>query len=180
MKDEYIIILDFLPFGKGDFRKEPIAQGIGERYFNLLEISIKPNVKVDIFERVYIGSGLRDKAGRIIKKLKYEELTTLAKENLEKVLEQLIDKNEDRFVKFFNFSGPITPKLHSLELLPGIGKKHLWQIIEERKNKPFQSLKEINERIKFLPDVKRMLVRRLLDELQEKDEYKLFVGNPLF
>jgi putative nucleotide binding protein len=175
MKDEYLIVLDFLARGGVG---EPTAQGIGEKYFNLLEVTLKQ--KVDFFERVYIGSGPRDKVGRIVRRLNYDQLTTLAKENLEKVLPQLIEKNEERFVKFFNLSGPITPKLHSLELLPGIGKKHLWQIVEERKNKPFQKLSEINERIKLLPDVKKMIAKRIIEELQGKDEYRLFVGNPQF
>ena len=41
-KDSYVIVLDFLPHGRpGDRRAEPIAQAIGEKFFNLLEIVIK-------------------------------------------------------------------------------------------------------------------------------------------
>jgi len=44
-KDDYLIVLDFLPYGKpGDRRAEPIAQGIGEQYFNLLEVVIKEGI----------------------------------------------------------------------------------------------------------------------------------------
>jgi predicted nucleic acid-binding OB-fold protein len=31
-----------------------------------------------------------------------------------------------------------------------------------------------------LPDVKKMIAKRIIEELQGKDEYRLFVGNPQF
>jgi hypothetical protein len=46
------------------------------------------------------------------------------------------DREQD-FVTFFNKALSITPKLHMLHLLPGIGKKLMWEILEERNKKPF-------------------------------------------
>lgn len=180
MKDEYLIILDYFPAGKpGSVLKIPTAHGIGDKYFNLLEITLKPNVKVDIKERVYIGSGFRDKVQRIVKKIKYSELSSTAQQVLDEVLDELILNNEKRLVKIFNIAGPLTPKMHSLELFRGIGKKHLEEILKERKIKPFEDFKDLKNRIKFLMNPEKIIKERIIEELDEKDEYKLIVGNTL-
>jgi putative nucleotide binding protein len=176
-KDDNIIVLDFLPHGKPtDRRSEPIAQGIGDKFFNLLEVVIKDGVTVKPKDRLYIGPEKREEVKYIRGRIKYSDLTNYAKDVLEEVLVELISKEEKRFVEFFNKAGPITNRLHSLELLPGIGKKHLWRIIEERKKKPFESLKEIKERIEMLPDPTKMIVKRIINEFEGKDRHKLFVS----
>lgn len=177
-KDEFVIVLDFLPHGKATDRKaEPLAQVLGEKYFSLLEVVIRDNVTVKPEDRVYIGESKRDEVKYIKGRITYDELTGFAKTQLEKVVENLIKNNEKRFVDFFNRAGPISPRLHSLELLPGIGKKHLWKIIEERKKKKFESFEEIQKRIKMLPDVKRMIQKRILQELKGDEKNRLFVGS---
>ncbi|MCS7105746.1 MAG: DUF655 domain-containing protein [Candidatus Aenigmarchaeota archaeon] len=177
MKDEYAIVLDFLPHGKpGDRKAEPIAQAIGEKFFNLLELVMREGVEVKPKERVYIGEDKRDKVKYIRGRISYNELTSFAKSELEEVLTEQITKDEKRFVNVFNKAGPISTRMHSLELLPGIGKKHLWDIINERKKKPFESFKELQERIEMLPDPKKMILKRILSELEGKDRHRLFVG----
>ncbi len=179
-KDEYVIVLDFLPYGKAsDKKSEPIAQVIGEKYFNLLEVVIKDNLTVKPGDRLYIGEEKRDHVKYVKGRISYDELTGFAKAELEKVLENIIIKEEKRFVNLFNIAGPITTRLHSLELLPGIGKRHLWQIIQERKKKPFESFKELQERIKMLPEPKRMIIKRILEELKGEDKRRLIVGSNL-
>jgi len=179
MKDEYLIIIDYFPSGKpGSPFKVPTAHGIGDKYFNLLEVSLKPNAKVEIKEKVYIGSGLRDKVQRIIRRIKYSELSPLAQSTLDEVLDELIVQNEKRLIKIFNLAGPLTPRMHSLELFRGIGKKHLDEILKERKIKPFESFEDLKNRIKFLMDPKKIIKERIIKELNEEDEYKLIVGNP--
>ncbi|NCN39213.1 MAG: DUF655 domain-containing protein, partial [Candidatus Aenigmarchaeota archaeon] len=80
------------------------------------------------------------------------------------------------FVDFFNKAKPITTRLHSLELLQGIGKKHMWAIIKGRKGKEFESFDELKKRVEMLPDPKRMVKNRIIDELKEKDRHRLFVS----
>lgn len=177
MKDDYLIILDFLPHGKpGDRRAESVAQGIGEKYFNLLEVVIKDNMSVKPKEKVYIGSDKREKVKYIRGRVKYASLTILSRELLEEIISKIVERNEKRFVEFFNKAGPLTTRLHSLELLPGIGKKHMWEIIQERKKKLFESFEELQRRIPMLPNPKKMIIRRIIEELQGKDRHKLFVG----
>ncbi len=186
-KEEYAYILDILPpeqvvlrestvIRRGFPRNETYVQAVGEQYFTLLELTVKPGVEVQIMERVYIGPGVRDKIDKIVRRLKYSDLTEEAKSNLEKVILEIVKKQEKRFVEFFNKAGPITLKLHSLELLKGIGKKTLWAILEERKKRPFESYEDIRKRVGIDPE--KLIVDRILRELQGGEKYYLFVGGP--
>ena len=49
-------------------------------------------------------------------------------------------------------------------------------IVQERESKPFESFEDIKKRIKSIPDPKKVIEKRLLEELTEKVKYKLFVG----
>jgi putative nucleotide binding protein len=180
MKDNYIIVLDFLPHGKaGDRKAEPLVQAIGEKFFNLLELVVKEETKIKVGSRLYIGEEKRDDVKYIRGRIGYFDLTNYAKNELERIITELISKDEKRFVDFFNKARPVTTRLHTLELLPGIGKTHMWQIITERKKKPFENFKEIQNRVEMLPDPKKMIIKRILMELEGKDRYKLFVGSSI-
>lgn len=176
MKDDNIIVLDFLPRGKpNDRQAEPLAQGMGDQYFNLLEVVIKDGVAVKPKEKLYVGDEKRDQVKYIRGRISYSELTNFSKNMVEETVMGIIDANEKRFVEFFNKAGSVTTRMHMLELLPGIGKKHMWQVIEERKKKPFESFVELQQRVSMLPDVKKMVIRRVIDELEDKDRHRLFV-----
>jgi len=180
MKDEYVIVLDFLPHGKaGDRKAEPLAQALGEKHFNLLEIVVKEDTTVKTKDRLYIGEDKREQVKYIRGRIDYDQLTNYAKNELEQTITDLINSDEKRFVNFFNIAGPITTRLHSLELLPGIGKKHMWQIITERKKKMFESFEEIRDRVPMMPDPKKSIIKRITEELEGKDRYKLFVASSL-
>ncbi len=176
-KDNYVIVLDFLPHGKpSDRRGEPLAQVIGEQFFNLLEIVVKEDISLKTGNRIYIGDDKREEVKYIRSRIGYSELTNYAKSELESAVKSLMSNDEKRFVEFFNRAGPITTRLHSLELLPGIGKKHMWGIINERKKKQFESFMDLRQRVEMLPDPKKIIIRRILEELEGKDRYKLFVA----
>lgn len=177
--EEYAYVLDFLPHGHPLestplFRREPIAQVIGETYFTLLEVVPKPGVFLHPGERVFIGKGERDKIARVRRRISYDDLTISARDELVNVLEVIVSKQEKRFVNFFNNVGAITTRLHALQLLPGIGRKLLWMILDERKRKPFESFEDIKKRTK-IPDPKKLIVKRIIMELSGEDKYKLFV-----
>lgn len=177
-KDDNVIVLDFLSHGKsGDRKAEPIAQVIGDKFFNLLEIVIKEELQVRPKDKLYIGADKRDKVKYIRSRIEYNDLTNFSKAELSEVVTEIIDNDEKRFVNFFNRAGPITTRLHSLELLPGIGKKHMWEIIKNRKAKPFEDFEDLRTRVSMLPEPKNMIVKRVVDELEGKDRYRLFVGS---
>ncbi|MDI6798672.1 MAG: DUF655 domain-containing protein [Candidatus Aenigmarchaeota archaeon] len=181
MKDDYVIVLDFLPHGKASDRKaEPLVQVLGEKFFNLLEVVIRDDTEVKPKERIYIGGEKRDKVKYIRGRISYRDLTSFAKSELEEILIELMSKEEKKFVNVFNIAGPMSTRMHTLELLPGIGKKHLWDIIRERKKKPFESFKDLQERVEMLPDPRKMIIKRILKELEGKDRHRLFVGAGVF
>jgi putative nucleotide binding protein len=176
MKDDYIIVLDFLARGHADSRRaEPIVQGVGNNFLSLLEVVIKTDVVIKPGDLVYIGEGKRENVKYIKGRIKYDHLTGFAKKELEDVIDKIIDHDEKRFVNFFNVAGPVSTRLHSLELLPGIGKKHMWSIIGERRKKKFESFEDLKTRVEMLPDPKRMIKRRIIEELKESDRHRLFV-----
>ncbi|RDD52578.1 DUF655 domain-containing protein [Nanoarchaeota archaeon NZ13-N] len=175
--EEYAVILDFLPLGDPSKNlREPTAYAIGEYYFTLLLLTLKQGTKVEYLEEVYIGSSKREKVKSIIKRLKYEELTLLAKENLENAIMKILEKYESKFVEFFNKAGPINVRLHSLELIPGIGKAVLDRILEEREREPFKSYNDIENRVKGLKNIKKILAQRIIKEISGEEKIKLFTA----
>jgi len=184
VKEEYTIILDFLPNGypfdtKPLHRKTPIAQAIGKSHFVLLELVPKKGISLSIGEEVYIGEEKREKIHHIVGKISSKKLTETAKNELNYIIKELVEKNEEKFIKFFNEAKPINTRRHQIELLPGIGKKHMWEIIESRDEKPFESFEDINKRVKLLPDPVKIIIKRILIELEGGEKHKLFVDNPV-
>ena len=174
-KEEYARVLDFLPQGHPlDRKRIPLAQVIGENRFTLLEVVPRGDVKLTPGERVYIGEGKRDKISFIKDKIEFDRLTGTAKAELESVIKQMVKDKEKEIIELFNQAGPITTRYHSLELLPGVGKKHMWKIIDEREIEPFKSFKDLQERVKLLPDPVRMVTKAILKELEGESKYKLF------
>ncbi|UCG95142.1 MAG: DUF655 domain-containing protein [archaeon] len=170
MKDDWVIVLDFLPSGHpGQGKPEPIAQAIGEKYFSLLEIVPRDDVELSLGDRVYVGEGTRDKIKYIKRSISLSELTAFSRSELEEVIKDLVREEEERFVDFFNKAGPISTRMHSLELLPGVGKKHMWELIDARKEKSFENYEELKKRVPFLPDPEKMLVKRIMTELRGDD-----------
>jgi len=176
MREDTAIVLDFLPNGYvSSFKKEPVIQALGPKYLSLLELVARDEVTVAIGEEVYIGPEKREKVKFIRGRLDYQKLTATARNELKSNLEKIVSEKEDFFVNFFNKAGPITVRQHSLELLPGIGKKHMKEILSEREKKPFESFKEIVERIHLMPDPKRLIVDRIIEEMNGAEKHYLFV-----
>ena len=175
-KDEWAIVLDFLTHGHyGMDRSQPVAQVLGEIFFSLLEVIIRDDLHLKSGQRVYIGDGKREVVKYIRGRLDVKDLTIHAKDELHSEIERIVKEKPNGFLDFFNRASHITTRMHQLELLPGIGKRHLWAILEERKSKPFESFEDIKKRVPLLPDPEKMVVRRILDELNDRDKYRIFV-----
>lgn len=177
------IVLDFLPQGHpNDPRpihlREPIAQILGDTFFTLLEVVPLRGVVFTPHERVFIGKGERDKVERIKRRIGCEELTAAAKSELPVAIEQLIDESSERFIEFFNRAAPLTVRFHQLELIPGIGKKLMWAILEERKKGPFADFEDIKRRVRGLTNPKSLIAKRVVKELEGADRYRIFVRPP--
>ncbi len=179
-KEEHAVILDFLPNGypfdkRPTHRKTAIAQAFGKENLVLLELVPKDNTFLQPYEEVYIGEGKRDKIHHIMGRIHPSKLTETAKSELNFVIEEMVKKDEQRFIHFFNNAGPINMRRHQLELLPGVGKKHMLEILREREEKPFANLADLRERVKLMPDPEKTIVRRILLELEGNEKYYLFV-----
>lgn len=179
-REEHAIILDFLPHGYPMDRrpmhiKTPIAHAIGKDTFVLLELVPKKDCFLQPHEEVYIGEGKRDKIHHIVGRLVPSKLTETAKVELNYIIEELVTKNEKTFVDFYNNAGPLNTRMHQLELLPGIGKRHMLTILESRDQKLFENFKDIKKRVSLLPDPEKAIIKRILQELEGNEKHYLFV-----
>ncbi len=180
-KEIYAIVLDVLLKGHPDdprpiFKREPLVQAIGISQFKLLEL-IPKTTDIQLHENVYIGDGEREKIERVKRRISYDDLTQTAKLELPFAVEKIVREKESEFVQFFNKSISISPKLHMLHLLPGIGKKLMWEILGEREKKPFESFADISQRIKSIPHPDKMIIARVMEELQDPSvKYHLFTS----
>ena len=180
-REEVVIVLDFLPNGypfdtRPMHQKSAIVQAMGKNYFTLLELVPKKDVFLQPNEEVYVGEGKRDQIHHIIGRLEVEKLTETAKVNMHEIIKKIVEKDQSRFINFFNKAGPINTRRHQIELLPGIGKKHMWEILEARKEKEFENFDDIKKRVKLMPDPEKLIIKRILSELNSEDKYRIFVG----
>jgi len=179
--EDYAYILDFLPQGLPDehrFKREPIAFALGEAEFKILELIPKNNVALEIGERVYIGKDMsvRNKILHVKRRVRFEDITKTAQNELSYIISEIVKANQDRFVKFFNDAQAISTRFHMLELLPGLGKKTMWAIISERKKAPFASFKDISERVGALHQPDKLICKRIELELSDiNQKYHVFV-----
>ena len=179
-KEENAIVLDFLPNGypfdeRPMYMKTPVAQAIGKEHFVLLELVPKKGIHLQLYEEVYIGEGKRDKIHHIVGKISLSKLTRTANSELEFVIKDIVKKNEKKFIEFFNTARPLSTRMHQIELLPGVGKKHMWEIVNSRDEKPFESFDDIKKRVKLMPDPEKLVIKRILEELGGAEKHRLFV-----
>jgi putative nucleotide binding protein len=175
-KEEYAIILDYLPNGYPlEGKMMPIAQAIGEVNLTLLELAPRRGVSLEVGEKVYIGKDKRDKIYYILGRLHREKITEHAKEQLKERIKKVVEENENKYVEFFNKSDAINKRLHQIELLPGMGKKHMQEIVEKREEKEFESFEEMKSRIQNLPDPEKAIERRIFEEMTTEERYHLFI-----
>jgi len=175
-KEENAIILDYLPYGYPmGGRMNPIAQAIGEKTLALLELVPRKGITLAQKEKVYIGPEKRDKIYYISGRLPRDKLTEAAKIQLQEFVENLVAEQEKKFVDFFNNAQAMNTRLHQLEMLPGFGKKHTQEFLKVREEKPFESFEDMKKRIPSVPDPKKAIEKRILEELLERQRFNLFV-----
>ncbi len=175
-----VYLLDILQHGgvdKAGHSWNPISQVIEVPSFNLYEVYLNKSKiqQLKLQQKIQVTGREDSPLGRPNKRLKYEQLTHASMQTLGLVLEQYVLENEARFIKFVNNVGPITIKRHYLEVLPGVGKKLMNEILENRHRKPFESFEELNSRISgFKP--KEVFVKRIIEELEDQEmKHYLFV-----
>jgi len=174
-KEEQAIILDYLPNGYPLGKNMmPIAQAVGLNELTLLELAPRRDVNLEVGEQVYIGEGKRDKVYYILGRLHREKLTEAAKDRLQEVIEKYVKENEQKYINFFNKSLAINKRIHQIELLPGLGKRHMKEILEKREQEEFKSFEDMKQKVSNLPDPAKAIEKRIFQELTAIERYNLF------
>ncbi len=179
--ESFAYILDYLPNGRSTehgFLRDPVALGVGETELKLLEILAQPGTSLTVGSRVPLvpRDGAPPPIDHVRRRLGYQELSATAKAELPAALEKIVLADPPRFLRFINEAPSVSRRFHLLELLPGIGKKTMLALVEERKRAPFQSFPELGERM-HLAHPERLIVGRIEQELSgAPDKYRLFVA----
>lgn len=175
--EEFAFILDYRPNSRSSLikgRDGTIIQGIGLNHLTLLEILGSTDKSFTIGEKIGIGKDGRSKVISVLGKLLYSNLTSDSVHSLSEILETIVSTDETFYVNFFNDSQALTPRLHSLEVIPGIGKTLLSQILKERDIDRFSSFSDLQERI-HIRNPSKLVARRLFDELSGHTKLNIFV-----
>jgi putative nucleotide binding protein len=175
--EEYAYILDYIQNGKSSLvrmREGVIIHAIGEEHLTLLELLGINTEKFSIGERVYIGKDGREKIISVLGRLDYNHISQSAKNELPTVIEKIVNVNEKRFIDYFNSAQPMTPRVHSLELIPGIGKTYMKSILEERDKRNFDSFMDLQERT-GLREASKLIAKRIYDEISGETRMNIFV-----
>ena len=125
-------MLDFSTRGRSKTvrgREGVIVTALGEERLTLLEVLGLDESEFEIGEKIYIGKEGRTKVQSVLGKLDYEQISDSAQTELTNVVSTIVTNNETRFVNYINNAQPLTPRKHSLELIPGIGKTYLLSLI---------------------------------------------------
>lgn len=179
--ENYAYVLDYLPNGRQTergFHREPVALALGEDELKLFELVPRGGVALAVGQRIPLvpTGGQVPPIDHVRRRLGFDELTVAARTELSGALEKVVRANSARYLRFFNEAPAVSRRFHLLELLPGIGKKTMQQIVEERKKAPFQSFAELEERV-HLKGPERLIVGRIEQELSGvPDKYRLFVA----
>lgn len=182
-KEEEAVVLDFLQNGYPSDRrpmhlKTPIVQALGTSRFTLLELVPKKDILLQPLKTVYIGQEKREEIHHVNGRIPYGKLTETAKSELPHIIKQIVDTNKEEFVNFYNKAQPLSIRTHSLELLPGIGKKHMREILDARRDEEFTSFEDIKKRVPLISDPEKLVINRILNEVMGKEKHFLFTPPP--
>ncbi len=175
--EEYAYVLDFNSRGKSSTvrgREGIIITAIGEDRLTILEVLGVPNSAFEIGEKIYIGKEGRTKVLSVLGKMDYDKISSSAQSELQNVVENIVTNNESRFVEYLNNAQPLTPRIHALELIPGIGKMYMKTMLEERDRNKFESYDDLQERVGLKEPIKH-ISERIMDEITGESRMNLFV-----
>lgn len=175
--EEYAYVLDFVVRGKSTTvrgRDGIIVTALGEERLTILELLAMPNSTFEIGERVYIGKEGRTKILSVLGRLEFNQTSSSAQSELASVVEKIVTNNEQRFVDYLNNAQPLTPRIHALELIPGIGKTYMKTMLEEREKRKFSDFKDLQDRV-GLKEPAKQIAKRIIEEITGETRMNLFV-----
>ncbi|MFO7797677.1 MAG: DUF655 domain-containing protein [Promethearchaeati archaeon] len=179
-RERDVIILDLLPHGhvgdeKPSWARAPLAQVLTFPDFVLYEVKYNRDSEIKVQEKdTYENFRNNKKLGEVLRKIDYDDLTNTSKALIQPIIEKEVVNYEDLFIRFFNNSTSITPRLHSLKLIPGIGQKHMWEILEARDRQEFVTFQDISDRTSISNPGKQIALRIIKELQREGIKYYLF------
>jgi putative nucleotide binding protein len=171
-----VFVLDFYPQGKSLSRKyaddfNPLVVVITADHFQFFDVVLKRG------ENIVVGDSFTISSSRPnifkIKKIGFNQLSDSAVNLLPEIVQEIVKVSEARFIRFLNHARPLTSQMHQLQLIPGIGNKRLWQILEARKKSPFQTFEDFKDRT-GISDPILAFTNRIINEINEEEKYLLF------
>ena len=175
--EEYAYVLDFNARGKSATvrgRQGIIVTALGEDRLTILEILGATDSSFDVGERIYIGKEGRTKVQSVLGKLSYDKISQTAQTELPGVIDTIVTEKEKKFVDYLNNAQPLTPRIHALELIPGIGKTYMKTMLEERDKKKFDNFEDLQNRVGLKEPVKQ-ISKRIMEEITGEARMNLFV-----
>ena len=181
--EEYAYILDYLPQGLpggGFTKKEPVCYALGDEEFKLFELVPRANAVINIGDRVFIGKDTaevkRDAIDHVKRRINFKDLNNNAAAELEYAVTDIVMANQPRFIRFFNEAEAISMRKHLLEELPGLGKKSMTAILDERKKEPFKDFADLATRT-GVKNPEKLIAARIVLEIEDPDRKRyLFVS----
>ena len=177
--EETALVLDIIEgeinTRKDKYKGETIVQAIGTNYFSLLEFIPTDEVTTLLFmDEISLGKDERSVVNTIIGRISFDKLTSVAESQIEEAIDHILDAKKDKFLHWLNNAPAISIRLHSYQVIKGIGPKGMKTALSERKKGVFTSYEDFEDRTS-ISDIRGLLKQRILDELtQENEKYHLF------
>lgn len=97
--------------------------------------------------------------------IRKKDLSAEAQESLVEIVRESISMDEAVHLSFFNRAQPITLKMHSYQLLPGIGKSSAQQWVQKRGSMGWHDLQGVTDAIG--QDAASLLAERYVQEMDD-------------
>ncbi len=170
------IIIDFFPQGKSLSRKReedynPLAVVVTTNGFRFFDVILVKNTKCSLRDTLEITFSNR----KILQlnQIQYDQLSSSSLKIIPEIIKQVVVKTESHYVAFLNQAHPLTTRMHQLQLLPGVGQKRMWTILEARKKALFGNFEDFTKRT-GISDPSSLFSNRIIAELEEPPKYRIF------
>ena len=118
----------------------------------------------------------RDVIDHVKRRVNFKDLNNNAVAELEYAVTDIVMANQPRFIRFFNEAEAISMRKHLLEELPGLGKKSMTAILDERKKEHFKDFADLAART-GVKNPEKLIAARIVLEIEDPDRKRyLFVS----
>ncbi len=147
---------------------------LGQKFLNIMEILIDNDVAFETNEKISIGTENRSKILSVLGRVQYKKIPDDLADTVPTVIDAVVAKEEERFVRFINTAGPLNYKNHALKAIPQISEKISQNIINERNDKEFKSYIDIEERA-GVRNIAKNIADRIKEEIIDDTKINVFV-----